>query len=225
MFRLDLKQQYLEEVNQAKQERIDRIIEVAKREFEKNGIINAKLKTIAKEARVGEASIYRYFTDKVNLTQLVAYDYWKEQIQVFDEYLEDKIDKKSTGIIKIRVLLELFIELYRSHRGFLKFMDDFDNYQTQTKFSNEGNEFIEYVCYIKKTFIDLVDEGMQDGSINPNFNKETTYSFVSQVMLSLTQKIVLRQNYEHSSNDEYAINCLNTTIDMFIQYIKNKKAI
>ena len=222
---MDLKQQYLEEVNQAKQERINRIIEVAKKEFEKNGIVNTKLSTIAKESHVGEASIYRYFIDKVSLTQLVACDYWEKQTIVFDEYLKNNINKKSNGITKIRVFLELFIELYHSHRGFLKFMEDFENYQIQTKFSNEGNAFFEYVFYIKKIFIDLFDEGIQDGSIDSNFNKDIAYSFVAQVMLSSTQKMVLRQIYERPDNDEYAINCLNATIDMFIQYIKNKKAI
>ena len=222
---MDLKQQYLEEVNQAKQERINRIIEVAKIEFEKNGIVNTKLSTIAKESQVGEASIYRYFIDKVRLTQLVAFDYWKEQINVFDEYLENNINKKSNGITKIRIFLGLFIELYHSHRGFLKFMEDFENYQIQTEFSNEGNAFFEYVFYIKGIFTDLFDEGMQDGSINPNFSKEIAYSFVAQVMLSSTQKMALRQIYERPNNEEYVINCLNTTIDMFIQYIENKKAI
>jgi hypothetical protein len=104
-------------------------------------------------------------------------------------------------------------------------MEDFENYQIQTEFSNEGNAFFEYVFYIKGIFTDLFDEGMQDGSINPNFSKEIAYSFVAQVMLSSTQKMALRQIYERPNNEEYVINCLNTTIDMFIQYIENKKAI
>ena len=44
--------------------RINNVVQAAKIEFAKNGIMNSKIKDIAKRANVGEASVYRYFSDK-----------------------------------------------------------------------------------------------------------------------------------------------------------------
>lgn len=221
---MDLKQQYLDEVHQIKQERIKRIIEIAKIEFDKNGITNTKISTIAKEAKVGEASIYRYFTDKTRLIELVAMNYWKEHTEFFDKYLDENIDVNSNGLCKVKVYLDIFIDLYYNHKAFLKFTEDYDNYNIKPKTIDRENKFFEYVISVKKKFVVLFDEGIEDGSIDPDFDKNIAYSFLSQVMVSATQKMALRLGYSHAGNTEYAVNCLNATIDMFIKYIANKEA-
>lgn len=221
---MDLKKQYLDELNQIKQDRIKRIIEVAKKEFAQDGIANTKLSTIAREANVGEASIYRYFSDKHQLIKLVAYDYWREQTSVFNEYLEDNIDARMNGILKVRAYLGLFIELYYYHKDFLKFMEDFDGIHALSNTPEKENEFFEYVYYIRDVFVKIFAEGLKDGSIDPDFDPRQAHSFVSQVLVSTTQKMALRLGYSHTKDDDYAVKCLNATIDMFIQYISNKKA-
>ncbi len=222
---MDLRQQYLEDVPIVKKERIERIIEVAKVEFYKNGISNTKLSTIAKESKVGEASIYRYFTDKISLVELVAVDYWKNQTSVFNTYMADNINPFSNGLSKMKVYTGMFIKLYFNHKGFLKFMEDFDNFSLQSNVKTDDNSFIEYANYIKEVFIKIFEEGITDGSIKPELNKEIAYSFISQTMVSTTQKMSIRLDYSYLGSTEYAINCLNFTIDMFIQYLSNEKAI
>ena len=73
-------------------------------------------------------------------------------------------------------------------------------------------------------FINYFEEGVKDGSITPDFDKNIAYGFMSQVMVSTTQKMALRLRYNHTEDNEYALLCLNSTIDMFIQYITNKEA-
>lgn len=221
---MDLKQQYLDEVYQIKQRRIKRIIEVAKHEFAINGIKNTKMSTLAREAQVGEASIYRYFTDKINLIKLVANDYWREQMIVFDKYISKNIDENSSGIDKIQVYLGMFIEQYHYHKDFLKFMEDFDNYYAVSRTKEGENDFFKYIRYLRKIFIDFFEEGIKDGTIDPDFDTKKAYGFISQVMVSTTQKMALRLGYNHTDNNEYALSVINTTIDMFIKYIANKKA-
>lgn len=221
---MDLKEQYLNEINQSKQERINRIIKIAKKEFAANGIANTKLSTIAREAEVGEASLYRYFTDKIQLIKLVATDYWIEQINVFNEYMEDNIDARMSGLMKMKAYLEMFLELYYYQKDFLKFMEDFDNLDIQQNINNEENEFIRFTNDFKKVYLEFFNEGIQDGSIDSSKDAATYYSFVSQVMVSTTQKTALRLGYYRIQDDNYAIDCLNNTIDMFIQYISNIKA-
>lgn len=221
---MNLKDLNLEDLSESKQIKIKRIVEAAKIEFDINGITNSKISDIAKRASVGEASIYRYFTEKLYLVRFVAFDYWKEQREVFDEYKDDNIDNRLSGLEKVKSYLEMFIEMYFNHRRFLKFMEDLDSYLVPSNTTDEENEFFEHVYYIKQTFIDLFEEGIHDGSIKPSLIANDSYSFVSQVMVSTTQKMALRLGYNHISDDIYAVNCLNTTIDMFINYIGSKKA-
>ncbi len=221
---MNLKDLNIEGLSNSKQIKIKRIIEAAKIEFEINGITNSKISNIALRAKVGEASIYRYFTEKLYLVRFVAFDYWKEQRAVFDEYKDDNIDSRVSGLEKIKSYLGMFIEMYYNYRGFLKFMEDLDLYLVPSKTLDTENEFFEHIYYIKQTFIDLFEEGIHDGSINPDLIANDSYSFVSQVMVSTTQKMALRLGYNHISDDEYAVKCLNNTIDMYINYIANNKA-
>jgi len=221
---MNLKDLNLKDLSDSKQIKIKRILEAAKIEFDINGISNSKISSIAKRAKVGEASIYRYFTEKLYLVRFVAFDYWREQREVFDEYKDDNIDNRVSGLDKIKSYLGMFIEMYYKHRMFLKFMEDLDIYLVPSKTTEDENEFFEHIHYIKQTFIEMFEEGVHDGSINPDFVAEDLYSFVSQVMVSTTQKMALRLGYNHISDDKYAVNCLNNTINMYINYISNKKA-
>ena len=221
---MNLKDLNLEELSKSKQIKIGRILEAAKIEFDKNGIINSKISNIAKRANVGEASIYRYFKEKLYLVRFVAFNYWKEQREVFNIYKKDNINHQSNGLDKVNSYLKMFIEMYYNHRGFLKFVEDLDSYLVPSKETDKEYEFFEHIYYIKQTFIDVFEEGIKDGSIKPTLIADESYNFVSQVMVSTTQKIALRLGYNHIADDEYAINCLETTIDMFIKYISNEKA-
>ncbi len=221
---MDSKKQYLNEISQQKQERIKRIIEVAKKEFASEGITNTKISTIAKGAQVGEATVYRYFSDKIQLIKVVANDYWHEQTETFKTYLSENIDNDSNGISKIEVYLGMFIQFFHYHKDFLKFMEDFDNYHILSRKAEKENEFFIYIYLLRKIFNTYFDEGVSDGSIDPGADKATAFSFISQVMVSTTQKMALRLGYSHSDNSNYAVKCLESTIDMFLQYISNKKA-
>ena len=74
---------------------------------------------------------------------------------------------------------------------------------------------------LKRRFVTIFNEGIEDGSINPKFSGEEMYSFVSQVMVSTTQKLSARIGYLHEDDPDYPIKCINNLIAMFIKYIKN----
>ena len=44
--------------------KINKVVQAAKVEFNNHGILNSKIKNIAKRSNIGEASFYRYFKDK-----------------------------------------------------------------------------------------------------------------------------------------------------------------
>ncbi len=216
---MNLKKTYYDDISDLKREKIVRIIKTAKTEFYEKGIINSKISIIAKNANVGEASLYRYFTDKMQLVKLVAFDYWKEQVELFDIFAEKNIDPNSTGLAKVQSYLEIFLDLYYHHKPFLKFMNDLDTVIPSSNPMEGEHEFFEYIIYINKAYVDLFLDGIEDGSINPIFDGKKMYGFVSKIMVPTTQRIALSLGYSQPMDDESAAEFLNSTIAMFIKYI------
>ena len=218
---MTLKENYLNEVNLLKNERIGRVIEAAKVEFSLNGIKNSKLRVIAKKAKVGEASIYRYFKDKDDLIKFVALSYWQNHENLFDDYYYGRLIGNDKGIKKIEIALQLFHHLYKNHKEFLKFVEDFDNYYANEVNTNAHNSFQDMMEGLKVRFLSLYNEGLKDGSINPKFDPEEMYSFISQIMTLTTQKLSSRIGYSNEEDQDFPIKCLDNLIAMFVNYIRN----
>ena len=218
---MTLKDNYLKEINLLKNERIERVVEAAKVEFSLKGIKNSKLRIIAKKAKVGEASIYRYFKDKDDLIKIVALSYWQNHANLFDDYYYGHVINNDTGLKKIEVSLNIFHHLYKNHKDFLRFIEDYDNYYANEEMIPEENSFHEIIYGLKKRFVSIFNEGIEDGSINPKFNGEEKYSFVAQVMVSTTQKLSARIGHSDENDTKYSKKCISELINMFIQYIKN----
>lgn len=217
---MSLKENYLNEINLLKNERIERVIEAAKVEFNEEGIKNSKLRVIAKRAKVGEASIYRYFKDKDDLIKIVAFSYWQNHANLFDDYYYGNVVDEDTGLKKVEISLNIFHHLYKNHKEFLKFVEDFDNYFANEIITPSDNSFQELIYNLKRRFLSIFNEGQNDGSIKPDLNADEMYSFVSQVMVSTTQKLSARIGFLHEKDPDYPVKCITNLITMFIQFIK-----
>lgn len=217
---MGLKEQYLQELNSIKDERKERVIEAAKIEFGKFGITNTKLSKISSRAKIGEASLYRYFNNKSELATHVANSYWNNTNILFNEVYVEKMKKEKTGLDKIRVYLSIFIEFYTNHKDFLKYMNDFDMFMMSTDTDYDNLAFDEHILEVKAAFAALVRQGQEDGSVRTDIDGYQKYSFPGQVMVGLVTKLVLRVGYLPSENHVDHIAVIEDTIEMFINYIK-----
>ncbi len=217
---MTLKENYLNEISQLKNERIERVVEAAKLEFFENGIKNSKLRVIAKRAKVGEASIYRYFKDKDDLIKIVAFSYWQTHANLFDDYYYGRVVNNDNGLKKIEVSLNIFHHLHKNHKIFLKFVEDFDNYYANEILIPSENSFQEIIYGLKRRFVTMFDGGITDGSINPKFDGDDMFCFISQVMVATTQKLSARIGLVNEVDQEYVTKCIDNLINMFIKYVK-----
>jgi AcrR family transcriptional regulator len=218
---MNLKENYFNEMSLLKNERIERVIEAAKVEFSLNGIKNSKLRVIARRAQVGEASIYRYFKDKDDLIQFVGLSYWQNHANSYEDFYYARVHEDDNGLKKIEISLNIFHHLYDNHKDFLKFVDDYDNYYANDDLNPSESSFKEIILTLRTGFINDFNQGIEDGSINPKFNAEEKYTFVSPVMVSTTQKLSAQVGKQNGYDVESAKKCISELIDMFIQYIKN----
>ena len=201
-------------------ERIKRVVAAAREEFVEQGIMNSKIKNIAKRAGVGEASVYRYFTDKNELAKLVAFLYWNEMYDVFRTELGPTLLSGISSLDKIRSFLGIFKTLLLEHPKFLVFTEDFDGYMEYVVNDQKPSNFEAKISDIKDHFLTLMKEGIENGEVRDTVDLDYIYSFVSQVMSATTQKLVSRVGYLHKELDQYSERCLDDLVDMFIHYIK-----
>lgn len=218
---MSLKENYLNELSLLKNERIERVVEAAKLEFNIKGIKNSKLRDIAKRAKVGEASIYRYFKDKDELIKIVTLSYWQNHANIFDDYYYGSVINNDTGLKKVEVSLNFFHHLYKNHKNFLKFVEDYDNYYSKEVNMGDNTSFQEIITSLKEKFVTVFDEGKEDGTINPDFDGKEMYGFVSQVMVTTTQKLSSKFDNPNSVELENPSKWISELINMFIHYIKN----
>ena len=103
-----------------KDERREKIIDVAFRLFVDKKIESVTMGEIAKEAGIGRATLFRYFPGKLELVIAVNTKEWKEY---FDE-LDQKRPMSSVGDIpaigRLIFTLDSFIEMYQTHKALLR---------------------------------------------------------------------------------------------------------
>lgn len=106
-----------------KDERREKIIDVAFRLFVDKKIESVTMGEIAKEAGIGRATLFRYFPGKLELVIAVNTKEWKEY---FDE-LDQKRPMSSVGDIpaigRLIFTLDSFIEMYQTHKALLRYND------------------------------------------------------------------------------------------------------
>jgi len=212
---------YVEELKLLENVRVNKIVKAAREEFRVNGIINSKLKDIAKKAKVGEATLYRHFADKTALAKLVAFDFWYEESAFLNAFIVSNFSDDKNGLEKVLLFLSIFKESYKNHKDFLKFMEDFDNYMMNAVEEVQPSSFETLVLSIKSQFISYVEEGKNDGSIRNDIPNEEMYAFVSQVVISTIQQLAIRTGYLQSDNGLDADKLLDNLFEMFICFVKN----
>lgn len=205
-------------------ERVLKVVNAAREEFIEQGIMNAKIKNIAIRAGVGEASIYRYFTDKNELAKIVATHYWAEMFVVFKNIMVQSFEDSNTALDHIRSFLNIFITLYTDYPKFLIFTEDFDGYMSYVVNDEDTAQFSSMISDIKELFLRLITDGIKNNEIRDTVELDFVYSFVSQTMAATAQKLVSRIGYLHKEKENYGVKCLTDLIEMFINYIKKDYA-
>ena len=171
--------------------------------FLEHSIGEVTVHDIAVRASVGEATIYRYFSTKLNLVCATA---TKLQNQIFETYFT--FDSAANGFEKLAMFYQAYLKIFSSHREFFKFINEFDAYML-----GEGQTDIgEYAAGLDM-FTTLCSEayaqGLSDGSIAPVGDFETFYYATTHALLELCKKLsaphIVRQDFDANKEEEIAV--------------------
>ncbi|MBR5033207.1 MAG: TetR/AcrR family transcriptional regulator [Treponema sp.] len=177
--------------------RIERILDVAFELFATRGIEPVTMNDIAQKAKIGVASLYRYFETKEILVVKTVTHAWSTRME---DVLPNLVKPKYTnadGYSQLKVIFELFIKLYEKQTAFLRFIYLFDAYAVKEKIPKEDMTNYESKILLVKQIISIaIQKGIEDGTINKKYGKtgDILYFTLIHTFFSAAQKLAISGN-------------------------------
>lgn len=147
-------------------ERRKTIIDTAFRLFCERGIEDVPLAEIAKEAKVGETTIYRYFDNKTTLVLEAFVILWDMIMSKVEQTVENTENYQLlTGFEQMAVWLDSFRQLYINNSDFILFSYEAKLYLLRHKMKLNRFQQDTLMQSIKGPCLAALEKGRKDGSI------------------------------------------------------------
>lgn len=158
------------------QVRRKRFIKVAFKLFCKHGIAQVSMEQIAKAAKIGENTIYRYFDNKETLVQEAFFRLWDAIMQKVERGAEGVADYDTlTGYEQVCVWIETFRRLYEENRDFIVFSYEAKLYLLRRNIKLDGVQQDVLMHSFREPCIAALEKGKADGSIAATADSEDMF--------------------------------------------------
>ena len=166
-------------------EKAQRILEAGFRLFSERGIEPVTMPEVAKASGVGRATLFRYFTTKLDLVVAIATWKWGEYITWHNSLISPKDQEKMTGAEQLRFYLDSFLDLYRNHSDILRFNYNFNSYLRYEQGTQKQKEpYMNLVDDLGTQFHTLYERGRKDGTLRTDIPEATMFSSSFHIMLA-----------------------------------------
>lgn len=161
------------------------ILETAFRLFSEKGIESVTMPEVAKACGIGRATLYRYFTAKLDLVVAIGTWKWNEYIAHHDAFVPMEEQERMTGAEYLRFYLDSFLDLYRNHRDILRFNYNFNSYlQHEVGSATQKQPYIRMVDVLYERFHRLCERGRRDGTLCADISEISMFSSCFHIMLA-----------------------------------------
>ncbi len=205
-------------MNVLQQAKYDSVVEKCKPLMLSKGISNLKISDIAKEIKVGEATIYRYFGTKTNLVIEVGISLWRDIHKQIQE-----IPKRNTGYEAVEEFYNFFKKGYQTDKEVFTFLDEFDGLMVRENVSKVSlSKLDQELLNIKGEFDKSFKQGIEDNSINSSVDSTEYYFTTTHMILGICKS--LAANGVILSSDELVQDerQIKLALDICLQYIKKE---
>lgn len=210
---------YQNYLTQIKQNNISAAVEAGCELFQDKGIDSVKMTEIARKAKIGIASLYRYFDTKEKLVIACAVKMWEEVIgEILPNYQSEEFASLN-GFERIEHIFRVYRILCNKYKDFVKFVAVFDSYCLNNKVEpSKLADYEQIITTLYRFFSDAFDRGVQDGSIRQGIDKKQFYLTCNHALMAVVQKLV---SGEILSQDNFAgFGEVDIMTDIFLSYIK-----
>lgn len=146
--------------------RRERILNVAFQLFCRDGIEQVTVSGIAKEAGVGESTVYRYFTNKSLLVMATLSVLWRSIGARLEQTAASYTNYQTmTGLQQISIHLDAFLNLYLDSSDYVIFSYEAKLYLQRNGISLSQLEYDQLMEEIREPCIASLRKGKLDGSI------------------------------------------------------------
>ena len=149
------------------------IISAAEKLFLQKGFVGTFVDDISKEAGFTIHTIYRYFVNKEDLFFAVLLKWSKQNNAVWVEELK----YGRNGLDKIRLTNKVYYQAYINNPEMFRLMNYLPENRLNCEKSTHYNEMGLMKDQTIKCYMDIINEGKADGSINPNLDTKNTVFF------------------------------------------------
>lgn len=181
--------------------RRDRIINTAFALFCKKGIEKVSLSEVAHQARVGESSIYRYFSNKPALVLNTLSVLWKSIGMKLEQTVQGTPSYAAmNGLEQFALWLECCRKVYLGNTDYVLFSYESKLYLQRNGVSLSREEYDSLMEEIKIPFIAALEKGKADGSIPSAENSEDLFYAIWGALRGYIVKIVIYQSLCRDNN-------------------------
>lgn len=169
--------------------------------FSEKGIGPVSLQEVAKAAGVGIATLYRYFSTKLDLVLAIGTWKWVEYSRHIESEQKLRHTEDMTAAEELAFYFEFFFDLYHNHKDLLRFNQDFNNYVQQEDVTKEQlSPYFDSVHTFGRMFHDLYEKGLQDGTIRTDIPEKKMFTATSHIMLAVAVRYT--KGLLYSAEDE-----------------------
>ncbi len=201
-----------------KRQRKQLILNAAQKLFFSKGLVNTTMDDIANEAELAKGTLYLYFRSKED----IQYEVSLRGTELLKKALQDNIGEKLSGLENLLRMGWAFIEFSRKEKDFFNLFLYFQN--IDFKALGIPKEKVEeyFLLYSPfKMLIDLVERGIQDGSLRSDLPaRDTATTLWSNIMGLLIVQQFNHEIYEIFDVDREKI--LQTNFEILLNGVKNK---
>lgn len=175
-----------------KEIRKTRILYAAFKLFCQQGIEQVTLADIAKEAKVGNTSVYRYFKNKPLLVKETLSVLWKElSIRLEENATSTKDYDNMTGCEQLKVQMDVCRSLYLDNSEYVLFSYETKLYLARNNIKLTRLQYDNLMFEIKTPCMEAIEKGKADGSIPSTVDSEDLFFAIWGAIRSYIMKIVV----------------------------------
>lgn len=181
------------------------ILEAAFQLSSQRGIEAVTVPEIAEASGVGRATVFRYFTTKLELVVAVGTWKWEEYIETYKATLPLERIERMTGAEWLQFFLDSFLNLYRNHPDILRFNYSFNSYLSYAAATASQKQlYTHMVEELEQQFHALYVRGTQDGTLRTDITEEVMFSSSFHIMLAAVTRYAMGLVYvpEQGTNPE-----------------------
>lgn len=186
---MDLKKIREEERRQENGQRKQKMVEAAARCFIRKGIEATSIVDIAREAGFGEATVYRYFSNKENLALACGIRFWDQVGDFFKERTASSGFAGKSGMEQVKDLMDGALEFYERETESFRLIHNLDGFLLSHKVDEAKlQEYSQAVDSLRPYLWDALEKGKADGSIQRREDTTELYYALTNGIFGMMQK-------------------------------------